>query len=167
MIVAHTGNQEPKDSRFYLDSALEVHICYNILLFNTYNEENLLLVHTADQAKLIILGKGMVTLDVLVNGKPKVVNFCNVLYALELEYNLLPVDIIKKAGYLIIAIKDKMSVFDNKDNVIFEATRIRTSYLINVPASKKNLTLSSILLLGKVELKWYNINSEKNPPSHI
>lgn len=35
-----------------------------------------------------------------------------------------------------------MSVFDDKNNVALEAIRIRTSYFINVLASKKTLTLA-------------------------
>ena len=40
------------------------------------------------------MGKGMVTLDVLGDGKPEVVNFCNVFHAPELEHNLLSVSTI-------------------------------------------------------------------------
>ena len=40
MIVAQTVNHGSKDTRFYLDSAAEVHMCYNRLLFSTYNEED-------------------------------------------------------------------------------------------------------------------------------
>ena len=75
LIVALTVNHESKDTRFYLDSASEVHMCYNRLLFSTYNEEDSPPVRTAHHTELIVLGKGMVTLDVLVDGK-QVVNFC-------------------------------------------------------------------------------------------
>ncbi len=40
-------------------------------------------VRTANHAELVVLGKGTVTLDVLVDGKPEVVNFCNVLMLLS------------------------------------------------------------------------------------
>lgn len=71
--------------------------------------------------------KGIVTLDVLVDGKPEVVNFCNILHSLDLEHNFLSVGTIEKADYLILVKKRKMTVFDNKDNVALEATRIGTS----------------------------------------
>ena len=67
---------------FYLDSAAEVHIC----LMHTTKK-----IHHPDHTKLKVLGKGIVTLDVLVDGKPEVVNFCNVTHTLELDYNLLSV----------------------------------------------------------------------------
>ncbi len=128
MIVAHTVNHRSKDTRFYLDSASEVHMCYNKLLFSTYNKENSPPVRTADHAELIVLEKGTVTLDLLVDGKPEVVNFCNIFYTPELKYNLLSVGTIERAGYSILAQKRKMTVFDDKDNVALEATRIRTRY---------------------------------------
>lgn len=40
-----------------------------------------------------------------------------------------------------------MIVYDNKDNVALEAPRIRTSYLVNVSASKKPLALASLHLV--------------------
>ena len=167
MIIAYSVNRGSKDTSFYLDSALEIYMYYDRLLFSIYNEENSPLVCTTDHAELVVLGKGTVTLDVLVNGKPEVVNFCNVFYAPDLKYNLLSVGTIEKASYSILAKKEKMTVFDDKDNVAFEATRIGTSYLVNVPANKKNLALSSILPLREVELERYDTNGETSPSSHI
>ena len=132
LIVALTVNHESKNTKFYLDSAAEVHMCYDKLLFSIYNTDNSSPVHTADHTELKVLGKGTVSLDVLINGKLKVVNFYNVLHAPKLEYNLLSVGTIEKAGYSILAKKGKMTVSDNIDNVALEATRIRTSYLVNV-----------------------------------
>ena len=106
------------------------------------------------------MGKGTVTLDVLVDGKLEVVNFCNIFYAPDLEYNLLLVGTIEKAGNSILAKKGKMTVFDNKENVALEATRIGTSYLMNVSVSEKNLAPSSILPLGEVELEQYDTDAE-------
>lgn len=80
-------------------------MCYDKLLFNTYNKENSPLVYTADYTKFKILGKSMVTLNVLIDSKPEVVNFYNVFHAFELKYNLLLVNIIEKIGYLILAKK--------------------------------------------------------------
>ncbi len=167
MIVANIVNHGSKNTRFYLDSASEVYMCYDKLLFSTYNEENSPPVYTVDHAKLIVLGKGTVTLDILVDSKPEVVNFCNVFYSPELEYNLLSVGTIEKAGYSILAQKEKMTVFDDKDNVALEATRIGTSYLGNVPANGKNFVPSSILPLGEVELERYDTDRETSPSSHI
>ncbi len=113
------------------------------------------------------MGKVTVTLNMLVDGKSEVVNFCQVFYAPELEYSLLSVGTIEKAGYSILAQKRKMTVFDDKDNVALEATRIETSYLVNVPTSGKSLASSSILPLGEVELERYDTDSETNPFSHI
>ena len=79
----------------------------------------------------------------LVDGKQEVINFCNVFHAPELEYNLLSVGTIEKAGYLILVKKGEMTVFDDKDNVALEATRIGISYLVNVPASGRISALAS------------------------
>lgn len=107
MIIAHTLNYRLENIMFYLDSASKVYICYNKLLFSTYNKEDSPLVHTINHAKLVCLGKGTVTLDILVKGKPKVINFCNVFYALDLEYNLILVGTIEKTGYSILVKKEK------------------------------------------------------------
>lgn len=53
-----------------------------------------------------------------------------------------------------------MIVFDDKDNIALETTRIGTSYLANTPASKKILSPLSILLFEKVELKWYDTDNK-------
>lgn len=120
MILAHIGRYEPQDIRFYLDFALEVNIYYNKLLFGIYNKRNLSLICTADHTELIVLDKGIVNLNVLVDSKPEVVNSCNNFYTSKLEYNLFLVSIIEKAGYLILVKKKKMIVFDDKDNVTLE-----------------------------------------------
>ena len=86
----------------------------------------------------------MATLDVLIDGKPEVVNFCNIFYAPELEYNLLSVGTIKKACYLIFVKKRKIIVSDDKDNFALKATKIGTSYLVNVLTSKRTLALASL-----------------------
>lgn len=97
--------------------------------------------------------KDTVTLDVPLEGKSEAVNFSNVFYTFKLEYNLFFIGIITKAGYLILSKKKKMTIFNSKENITFEAIRIGTSYLIDIPASKKILALLSILPLKKVELE--------------
>ena len=144
LVVALMINYESKNIRFYLNLAAKVYMCYDRLLFCIYNKKNLSLVYTADYTELKVLKKSIITLDVLIDSKPEVVNFCNVFYALELEYNLLSISIIEKADYLILAKKGKMTVSDNKDNITLEATRIRTSYLVNIPTSKRTLALASL-----------------------
>lgn len=105
LIVALTVNRESKDTKFYLDSDAEVHMFYDRLLCSTYNKKSSPPVRTADHTQLKVLGKDMVTLDVLIDGKPEFVNFCNILHTPELEYNLLSVVIIEKVGYSILAKK--------------------------------------------------------------
>lgn len=82
----------------------------------------------------------------LVNGKLKVINFFKFFYVFELEYNLFSVSIIEKASYLILT-KKKLSIFDNKNNITFKVTKIKTSYLVNVPANKKTLVLAFLRLI--------------------
>ena len=80
MIVAHSMDCRSKYTRFYLVSALEVYMCHNRLLFSIYNEENSPPICIADHAELVILRKGTVTLNMLVDSKPEIVNFGNVFY---------------------------------------------------------------------------------------
>lgn len=157
MKIAFTVNHKSKNTRFYLDSTIGVHICYNKSLFSIYKEKNLPFVCIADHIKLNIIGKSIVTFDVLVDGKSKVINFYNFFYILELEYNLFLVGTIEITNYLILA-KKKITVFDNKDNVAFEATKIEIRYLVNVPASEKTLALAffhSILHNYMSWTQWY------------
>ncbi len=74
-------NHELKDTKFCLDIAAEVHMCYDRSLFSIYNKESSSPVRTADHTELKVLGKSMVLLGVLIVGKPEVVNFCNVLHS--------------------------------------------------------------------------------------
>ena len=99
-------------------------MCYDRSLFSTYKEQSSSPVRTADHAELKVLGKGIVPLHVLVDGKREIVNFCNVFHSLELKYNLLLVDTTKKAGYSILAKKGKMTILDDDDNVALETTRM-------------------------------------------
>ncbi len=145
MIVAHTVGNTSKDTTLHLDSASEVHIYYNKLLFSTHKEKDSPPVGTADHAELIVLGWGTVTLDVLEDDKSESLNFCSVFYSPELEYNFFSVSTIEKVSYSILAQKRQMTVFDDNDNVALEPTRIETSYLANIPANRKNLAASSIL----------------------
>lgn len=139
MIIAFIVNYGLKHSWFYLDCAAEIHICYNKSLFSIYKEENSLFIHIPDHTKLNI--------DVHVDGKLKVVNLYNIFYASELKYNFLLIGTIERAGHSILAKKGKMSIFDNKENVTLKATKIGTSYLVNILASKKTLALASLRLV--------------------
>lgn len=154
MIVALTVKQESKDTRFYLDSMAEVYMCYDKSLFSIYNLKNLPSIRTADLTELKVLGKGMIPLDVLIDGKSELVNFCNVFYTPELEYDLLSVGTNEKAGYWILAKNGNMIVCDIKDNVAIEASWIGTSYLVNVPASKETLALASLYSVPHSHILW-------------
>ena len=88
---------------------------FSIRTLSPYNEENSPPVCITDYDKLIVLGQGIVNLDVPVDGKSKVVNLCNVFYAPRLENYLLSVDTIEKVDCSILAKKEKMTVFDDND----------------------------------------------------
>lgn len=119
MIVAFIINHRSKNARFYLDSATKVYMYYKKLLFSIYKEQNLSLVYTANNIELNFLRKRMVILNMLVDTKSKIVNFCNIFYVHKLKCNFFLVDIIEKASYLILA--KKIIVFNNKKNVVLEA----------------------------------------------
>lgn len=54
IIVAYIVNHGSKDTKCYLDSALEVYMCYDRLLFSIYKEKDSPLIYTTDHAKLIV-----------------------------------------------------------------------------------------------------------------
>lgn len=124
-------------------------------MFNTYNKKSSTLVCIVDHNKLKILEKGMVLLDVLIDSKLQVINFCNIVHFLEFNYNLLLVGIIEKVRYLIYLAKNKkMVVYNNKDNIVLQDTKIGTSYLMNVSVSKKTLTLVFLYFLPHKSVSW-------------
>ncbi len=153
LIMALTLNHWLKDTSFYLDSTAK-DICYDRSLFSIYNKKNSSFVRTADHTELKVLGKGIVPLNVLIDGKPEVVNVCSVLHTPELDYNPFSVGTIEKAGYSILAKNGKRTIHDNKNNVALEATRIGTSYLVNVPASKETLVLASLHSVPNNNASW-------------
>lgn len=89
----------------------------------------------------------MVVLVIFIDGKLEVINFYNIFHIFKLQYNYLSLNIIEKVGYIILAKNEKMIVYNNKDNIIFEAIRIGTSYLINISTNKKTLILASLYLI--------------------
>lgn len=66
--------------RFYLDFAAEIYKYYDKLWFNIYNIKNLLPIYTTDDIELQILGKSMVSFNIFINGKLKVVIYFIVFY---------------------------------------------------------------------------------------
>ncbi len=144
MKVALTVNSKStKDAGFYLDSAVDVHMSYNRLLFSKYNEVWLSPIRMADNSKLRVLGKSTVSLTVMIDGETFQVNFRNVLHSPDLEYHLLSVGIIEEASYSVLAKNGKMTVFDNEDNVALVGTRIGTGYLVDIPFDETYQALSS------------------------
>ena len=132
MKVALTVNSKSiEDAGFYFASTADVHITYNRLLFSKYSEVQLSHIQMADNLKLKVLSKGTVSLKVIIDGKALQVNFPNVFYSHDLEYNLLSVKI------------EKMMVFDNENNIALVGTQIRTGYSVDVPCDKTYQALSS------------------------
>lgn len=153
IIIAYTVNYRLKYTSFYLDSALKIYICYNKLLFSIYKEEDLQSIYIRNHAKLIIIGKNIVIHNVFVDCKLEFDNFCKVFFIFELKYNLFSVAIIEKINYGILTKKNKIIVFNNKNNITLEIIRITISYLINVFVSNKILAFLFFLLLKNFELE--------------
>lgn len=85
----------------------------------------------------------MISLNILINGKSKVVKFYNIFHIYKLEYNPFFINITKKTRYLIITNNEKITIHNNNDNIIiFKSTRIDISYLMNISANKKTLALT-------------------------
>lgn len=89
----------------------------------------------------------MISLDMLINGKLKLINFYNIFYISQLEYNLFSVGTIKKVKYFILAKNEKIRLYNIKNNVAIKAIRIETSYLVNILIAKKTLALSFLYLV--------------------
>lgn len=64
------------------------------------------------------------------------------------------IGIIEKAGYLILTKKGKIKVFNDKDNIAFEAIKIRTSYLVNILNNKEILALASLHSVSYNNASW-------------
>ncbi len=99
MKVTLTANSKSTQyARFYLDSAADVHMTYNRLLFSKYSKIQLFPFQIADNSKRRVMGKDTVSLTVIIDGETFQVNFLNVLHSPDLEYNLLSVGIIEEVG---------------------------------------------------------------------
>ncbi len=62
----------------------------------------------------------------MIDNKVLQVSFLNVLYCLDLEYNLFSIGTIEKADDSVLGKNGEIPVFDNKDNVAFVTTQIET-----------------------------------------
>lgn len=102
---------------------------YDKSLFNIYKEESLLIIYIIDYFWLKVLKKSMVFFNMLIDNKQKVVNVCNIFYFLKLKYNFLSNNIIKKANYLILAKKGRISVLNNKNNIVFKLFKLELATL--------------------------------------
>lgn len=60
-------SKSTKDAGFYCDSAADVYMTYNHLLFSIYNEAQLFLIPMANNSKLKVLGKDNVFLIVMID----------------------------------------------------------------------------------------------------
>lgn len=81
---------------------------YNRLFFSIY-KKNLPLIYIVDYIEFNVLEKNMITFDIFVDNKSKVINFCNIFYAFKLKYNLFLINIIEKVSYLILTKKKNNS----------------------------------------------------------
>ena len=115
-----------QDAEFYLDSTADVHMTYNRSFFSIYRKIQLSPMQMAGNSKLRVLDKDTVSLKVMMDGKALQVNFLNVFYSPDLEYNLFSVDTIKEPSYSVRAKNEKITVFDNNDNAALVETQIRT-----------------------------------------
>ena len=144
MKVALTVNSKStKDTEFYHEFATNVHMTYDCLLFSTYSEVQLSRIRMADNSNQRVMGKGTVSFKVIIDGGALQVNFLNVLYSLDLEYNLLSVVTIKEAGYSVLAKNGKMTVFNNEDKSALVETQMGTGYLVDIPCDWTYQALSS------------------------
>lgn len=119
----------------------KVYIYCDKLLFCIYNPKNLLFIYTTDHNKLKVLRKDMVDLNLLLDCKSELVNFCNIFYSPKLKYNLFLVGTIIKARYSTL-VKKKKILYDINSNITLKAIKIRTSYLVNILFGKKTLALA-------------------------
>ena len=93
-------------------------------MFNIHKEESLLVIFIMDYSKLKVFKKSMIFFDMLINNKQKLVNICNIFYSPKVEYNLLSNNTIKKANYLILAKKMKISVLNDENNIVFQPLKL-------------------------------------------
>ena len=143
MKVAMTVNSKStQDARFYFDSAADDYMTYDRLLFSKSSEVQLSQISMADNSKLRVLSKGTVSPKVMIDGETFQVNVLNILHSPDLEYNLLLVGTIEEAGYSALAKNEKITVFDNEDNLALVGTQIATGYLVDVPCDETYKTLS-------------------------
>ena len=88
-----------KDRTWWIDSASDVHICYDKDLFDDYESIRGKVIKTANSTDMIIKEKGSVTLYLDVDGESKAVCLKDVHHVPESAYNLFPVGVIESKGF--------------------------------------------------------------------
>ena len=118
---------------WYLDSAAEVHITYDRSDFETFVNEPLPPLRTADNTVLPVLGKGTVLKQVLVNGVISEVRFHDVYLSPGIHYKLISLGTIEAQGFSIELFNGQMKVIDSvTQEVCLTETRDGTSYILDL-----------------------------------
>ena len=133
--VARKATKDQKDPRFWLDTAADIHISYDINDFdsNTYKEVKDEAVTVADDTPVPILGKGNMCVEVILDGDQKDIAFANAYYVPEMVFKMISLGTLEQKGCSFTGQNGRCTVKDPNNVEVFTSTRVNTGYVLDTP----------------------------------
>lgn len=136
-----TFSTRTTDNVWYLDSATEVHITYDRSNFETFINEPLPPLRTADDTALPVLGKGTVLKQVLVNGVLSRVRFNDVYLLPGIYYKLNSLETIEAQRFSLELFNGQIKVIDNvTQEVCLTGSCDGTSYVLDLATTIEKMS---------------------------
>ncbi len=134
---------------WWIDSEAENHVCYDIDLFNEQSYWKIIdnSIVTANNEAVLIVEKGSIIINVLLNDQSTKIRLINVYHCSELHYNLMSVDQVKVKEYTCSIKNDKFRFMNSKGVVALIGSRNDAkAYFVNTSTNLSNsrsVTLAS------------------------
>ncbi len=132
-----------------MNSEAEHHVCYDIDLFDEQSYRKIIgnSIVTANNEAVLIVGKGSIIIDVLLNDQPTKIRLINVYHCSELHYNLMSVGQVEAKGYTCSIKNGKFRFMNSKGVVALIGSRNDAgAYFVNTstnPSNSRSVTLTS------------------------
>ncbi len=144
---------------WWIDSEAENHVCYDIDLFNEQSYRKIIgnSIVTANNEAVLIVEKGSIIIDVLLNDQPIKIRLTNVYHCPGLHYNLMSVGQVKAKGYTCSIKNGKFRFMNSKGAVALIGSRNDAgAYFVNTSTNFSNSR--SVILAsrtGSAKASWH------------
>ncbi len=137
---------------WWIDSEAEDHVCYDIDLFDEQSYRKVIdnSIVTANNETVLIVEKGSIIIDVLLNDQSTKIRLINVYHCSGLHYNLMSVDQVKVKGYTCSIKNGKFRFMNSKGVVALIGSRNDAeAYFVNISINSPNSR--SVILASRTE----------------